>query len=72
MHIFPTKYPELHAEWLNALRADATVVLRPAPAKDLPAKAAQVEADQEWEDEGGSIKAPVKPAGTEPAPKIPL
>ena len=72
MHTFPAKYPKLHAEWLNALRSEATVVLRPAPAKDLPAKAAQVEADQEWEDEGGSIESSIKPVGIMPGPKIPL
>jgi len=72
MHTFPTKYPKLHAEWLNALRSEATIVLRPAPEKVLPAKSAQVEADQDWEDEGGSIEASIKPVGTKPGPKIPL
>jgi len=72
MNTFQTKYPKLHAEWVSALRSEATVTLPPAPAKDLRAKAAQVEANQEWEDEGGSIEASIKPAGTKPAPKIPL
>ena len=72
MNTFQTKYPKLHAEWVSALRSDATVTLPPARAKDLPAKAAQVEANQEWEDEGGSIEASIRPAGTKPAHKLPL
>ena len=72
MNTFQTRYPNLPAEWLNALRLDTTVVLRPPSAKDLPPKAAQVEADQEWEDEGGSIEASIRPAGTKPGPKLPL
>ena len=42
-----------------------------APAGQLTPNAAQVEADQEWEDEGGSIKQPKKP-DLQPAPKLPL
>jgi hypothetical protein len=42
-----------------------------APARELTPKAAQVVADQEWEDEGGSCK-PAKKPGTEPETKIPF
>ena len=60
-----------YIEWLNT--AWTVVADKPpaAPAKVLSPKAAQVVADQEWEDEGGSCK-PAKETGTEPAPKIPL
>jgi hypothetical protein len=34
-------------------------------------KPAQVAAEQEWEDEGGSVKQPMKPQAA-PAPKLPL
>jgi len=72
MNTFQTKYPKLHAEWVSAVRSDATVTLPPVPVKDQPAKAAQVAANQEWEDEGGSIEASIRPTGTKPGPKIPL
>jgi hypothetical protein len=42
-----------------------------APAEELTPKAAQVVADQEWEDEGGSIK-PAKKPDLQPKPKLPL
>jgi hypothetical protein len=42
-----------------------------APAQELTPNAAQVTADQEWEDEGGSIKQAKKP-DLEPKPKLPL
>ena len=37
----------------------------------LPPNPAQVAAEQEWEDEGGSVKQPKKPQAA-PAPKLPL
>jgi hypothetical protein len=51
----------------------STLTGRPpaAPTQELTPKAAQVAADQEWEDEGGSCK-PAKKPGAQPAPKIPL
>jgi hypothetical protein len=44
----------------------------PAPTIDFARKAQQVVADQEWEDEGGSIKPAKKPAGAKSATKIPF
>jgi hypothetical protein len=40
--------------------------------KESPPIPAQVEADQEWEDEGGSVKPPKQKPEQEPAPKLPL
>jgi hypothetical protein len=45
---------------------------RPPPPKELTPKEAQVAANQEWEDEGGSIKPPEKKPGQGPEPKMPL
>lgn len=64
-----TTIPALYAKWLNT--GWSMLGGRSAPAKELTPKAAQVVADQEWEDEGGSIK-PVKEPGKQPAPKLPL
>jgi hypothetical protein len=41
------------------------------PAKEPTPKPSQVAAEQEWEDEGGSIKPPKKPPA-EQGPKLPL
>lgn len=42
------------------------------PPKEPPTpKAEQAAANQEWEAEGGSVKAGIRPAGTKPAPKLP-
>jgi hypothetical protein len=64
-----TTIPALYTKWVNTSWLMLTG--RPEPAKVLTPKAAQVAADQEWEDEGGSVK-PAKKPGTEPGPKIPL
>jgi len=66
-----TTFSALYAECMNSYWSKLTGRPPEAPAKDLTPKAAQVVADQEWEDEGGSIKPAKKPAA-EPAPKIPL
>jgi len=34
--------------------------------------ASLAEAKQEWEDEGGSVDASIKPVGVKPTPKLPL
>ena len=57
--------------WLNTCRSMFPGGSPAAPVQELPPKAAQVVADQEWEDEGGSIKQAKKPEQA-PAPKIPL
>lgn len=66
-----TTFPALCTKWVST----GWMILtgrppEPPPAESTP-KEAQVEADQEWEDEGGSCK-PAKKPGAEPAPKIPL
>lgn len=69
-----TKYPKLYAEWVNTDMM-ATVEGAPVPAAPVvpqTPKAALAEAKQEWDDEGGSIEASIKPVGVKPGPKIPL
>ena len=58
-------------KWLQAGWSMLESMIPGAPAKEPPPKPAQVEAEQEWEDEGGSCKPPKKPQA-EPAPKLPL
>jgi hypothetical protein len=60
-------FSDLYAEWLQAGWALFTT----SPVAEPSPKAAQVTADQEWEDEGGSIRTAKKP-GIAQGPKIPL
>lgn len=61
-----TTLPKMYARWMNL--AWPTLTGRPqAPASELTPKGTQSAAVQEWEDEGGSIKAAKKPG-----PKLPL
>ena len=66
-----TTFAARYAGWLDDCRSMLTGRPPAAPAKELTPKAAQVVADQEWEDEGGCIKQAKKP-DLQPAPKIPL
>ncbi len=66
-----TQFVALYTEWLNTGWTMLTGRPPVAPTRELTPKAAQVAADQEWEDEGGSVK-PAKKPGTEPQPKMPL
>jgi hypothetical protein len=63
--------PALYANWMNIGCSMLPGWLATAPAKELPPKPAQAPAEQEWEDEGGSVKQPKKPQA-QPAPKLPL
>lgn len=66
-----TTFTAVYTEWLETFRSMIPGGTHAAPAGELTPKAAQVVADQEWEDEGGSVKQPKKPR-TEPEPKLPL
>ena len=59
-------------EWQKTWLSVLTGWTQPAPVIDQARKAQQLVADQEWEDEGGSIKLAKKPAGEKPATKIPF
>lgn len=65
-----TTFAALYRECMSTYWSTLTGRPPEAPAKELTPKAAQVVANQEWEDEGGSIKPAKKPA-TKPAAKIP-
>ena len=68
-----TPFTAIYTEWMKSFLALIPGGLPAAgPAEELPAKAAQVAAVQEWEDEGGSIKPAAPKPGIEPAPKIPF
>lgn len=69
MKTLHTTIPALYTKWVNT--GWSILTGRPEPAKELTPKAAQVVADQEWEDEGGSCK-PAKKPGAKPECKIPL
>jgi hypothetical protein len=66
-----TSIPELYASWMNVGWSMLAGMLPGAQAEKPTASPAQVAAEQEWEDEGGSVKQPKKPQA-EPAPKLPL
>ena len=68
MKIIRETFPTLYARWVSTTWPILTG--RPNPSSPIP-QAAQVAADQEWEDEGGSIK-PEKTQAPQPAPKIPF
>ena len=51
----PFTMSEYSAEWLKTFRA-MSPGFASSPAKEPTAKEAQVAANQEWEDEGGSLK----------------
>jgi len=65
-----TAFTALYTEWLDTFRGMIPGAHKP-PAGEPTAKEAQVVANQEWEDEGGSIKPETS---TDPAPgsKVPL
>ena len=67
----PFTFSEYYAEWLESFRAMFPGGSHAAPATEPTPKEAQVAANQEWEDEGGSIKPEKKPDEA-PAPKMPL
>jgi hypothetical protein len=60
-------FSELYSEWMKA----GWAMFTSSPPREPHPKAAQVTADQEWEDEGGSVKT-AKKAGAAQGPKIPL
>jgi hypothetical protein len=65
-----TTFSALYRECMSTYWSTLTGRPPAAPAVEPTPKAAQVAADQEWEDEGGSIKPAKKPAA-ERAAKIP-
>lgn len=73
MKTFPalTSIPDLYANWMAIGWAMLQGRAPEDPTKTPSPKPAQVAAEQEWEDEGGSVKQPKKPLA-ETAPKLPL
>ena len=73
MNPINTPFTAIYAQWLESFRAMIPGSGKSGPSDELTPKQEQVAANQEWEDEGGSIKPPAdtKPA-LAPAPKIPF
>ena len=67
-----TNLPELYARLAATSWAILTGRQPEEPAKELTPKAAQAAANQEWEQEGGSVKLPQEKTGLKAVPKIPL
>ncbi len=66
-------FTAIYTEWLDAFRGMLPGWHPTATPKEPTAKEAQVAANQEWEDEGGTVRPAEKPALVPaPAPKIPL
>ena len=66
-----TPFTAVYAQWLDSFRALLPGFVPAAPAEQSELKKEQVAANQEWEDEGGSIK-PAPVAEVKDAPKIPF
>lgn len=57
----PITIPELYANWLASSWSILLGSVSAAPGVEPAANAAQVAAEQEWEDDGGSVKLPTQP-----------
>ena len=57
-----TSVPELYAHWVTTWWSAFESMLPKELVKDLPAKPAQVAAEQKWESEGGALKAVTSPS----------
>jgi len=68
-----TPFTAIYAQWLESFRAMILWDRPSGSSAELTPKQEQAAANQEWEDEGGSIKPPkeAKPA-LAPTPKIPF
>ena len=73
MNPINTPFTAIYAQWLESFRAMIPGGKTPGPSEELTPKQEQAAANQEWEDEGGSIKPPAetKPDRA-PGPKIPF
>jgi len=66
-----TPFTAIYMQWLDSLRS--LIPGYPAKPAAVPTpKQEQAAANQEWEDEGGSIKPPETTPGVKPAPKLPF
>jgi hypothetical protein len=67
----PMTIPELYANWIASSWSLLLGRVTAVPSAEPAPHAAQAAAEQEWEDEGGSVKLPEQPQA-EQAPKLPL
>ena len=66
-----TPFTAIYTQWLDSFRAMIPGGAPAGPSEEVVRKAEQVEANQEWEHEGGSVK-PVPVPECKDAPKIPF
>jgi hypothetical protein len=66
-----TPFTAIYAQWLETFRALIPGGAPAGPSEALTPRQEQAAANQEWEDEGGSIK-PVPTSEVKDAPKIPF
>lgn len=73
MNPIETPFAAIYARWLESLRAMIPGGKPSGPPAEMTPRQEQAAANQEWEDEGGSIKPPAeaKPVLAS-APKIPF
>jgi hypothetical protein len=64
-------FTEMYFQWLESFRAMLPGFVPAGPSEEVIRRREQVAANQEWEDEGGSIK-PAPTPEVKHAPKIPF
>ena len=67
-----TAFTEVYSQWLDSVRAMLPGRWAQAAPSEPTRKELQAAANQEWEEEGGSIKPPEKTPGLAPGPKLPF
>ena len=64
-------FAEIYLQWLDSFRAMLPGFAPPGASEEVVRRKQQIAANQEWEDEGGSIK-PAPTPEVKHAPKIPF
>ena len=67
----PVTFTEIYAQWLDSFQLLFPGGAAAGPSEAVVRRREQVAANQEWEDEGGSIK-PAPTSEVKDAPKIPF
>lgn len=72
MNTSKTAFTAFYVQWFDSVRALIPGGASARPAVEATRSQEQVAANQEWEDEGGSVRPPKDKPGATPAPKLPL
>jgi len=65
-------FTAIYTQWLDSFRAMIPGGMPAGPSEETARKQEQVAANQEWEDEGGSVKPAKKKPDADPDVKIPF